>query len=97
MMTMGTRMQKKVWLRRDICLEEEDAVVSAMFCKPWYKADNVNNVNAMLKIAEVLVKAALSKVATESAGNGANNYSLLLLVPPAYLFMLLALLFLESV
>lgn len=62
-------MQKKVQFLSDIYLEEFNAI----FCNPQYKADKVNNVSPMLKIAEVLVKAALSNVATERAGRGANR------------------------
>jgi hypothetical protein len=62
MITIGTRRQKNVWLRSDICFEE----FREMLCKPWYKADNVNIVKAILRIADVLVKAALSKVPADN-------------------------------
>jgi len=39
-----------------------------MFCSPWYKADSVKRVRPMLNMAEVLVKAALSKEAGERVG-----------------------------
>lgn len=74
-------MQKKVWFLRDICFDE----FKAKLYRPWYKADNVNKVKPMLKIAEVLVKAALSNVPVESVGNGANKSAWAPALPPLVL------------